>query len=160
MPLYRSQSIAPEKLLVMAANLLHKSFHDTSRMMAKRRYQLLEDGKKVFLVNVRMEDSSELQVNLTLDRSELRGKLNFSAFRQLIVRLLHGFMQKLQTQESLNMFTDEDGKRWSYLIPAVLKTEATIDMMILGADVREPGVLTLELMFIDPEQFKKAESAA
>jgi len=160
MPLYRSQSIAPEKLLVMAANLLHKSFHDTSRMMAKRRYQLLEDGKKVFLVNVRMEDSSELQVNLTLDCSELRGKLNFSAFRQLIGRLLHGFMQKLQTQESLNMFTDEDGKRWSYLIPAVLKTEATIDMMILGADVREPGVLTLELMFIDPEQFRKAESAA
>lgn len=160
MPLYRSQSIAPEKLLVMAANLLHKSFHDTSRMMAKRRYQLLENGKTVFLVNVRMEDNSELQVNLKLDRSELRGKLNFSAFRQLIARLLHGFMQQLQAKEALSLFTDEDGKRWSYLIPAVMKTEATFDMMILGADVREPGVLTLELMFIDPEQFRKAESIA
>jgi hypothetical protein len=160
MPLYRSQTLSPDKLLVMAANLLHKSFHDASRMMAKRRFQLLESGKDVFLVNVRMEDNSELQINLRLDRSELRGKLNFSTFRQLIARLLHGFMQKMQAKESLNPFTDEDGKRWSYMIPAIMKTGQQFDMMILGADVRVPGVLTFELMFIDPEQFKRADASA
>jgi hypothetical protein len=46
------------------------------------------------------------------------------------------------------------------MIPAIMKTGQQFDMMILGADVRVPGVLTLELMFIDPEQFKRADASA
>jgi hypothetical protein len=156
---YRTQEIVPEKLLVMAANLLHKAFYDSTRLLAKRRYQLLEEGQVVFLVKVDMEDGSQLDVNIKLDRSELRGKLNFSAFRQLIGQLLAGFATKLQEKQPLNIFSDTEQRRWLYLIPALLQTPERINVMILGADARQAGALTLELMFVDPDQFKQQSAS-
>jgi hypothetical protein len=159
MTLYRTQSITPEKLLVIAANILHKSFYECTRLEAKRRYQFLHDGRTVFLLKLRVEDGSELDVNLSLERSELRGKLNFSVFRNLIGQLLAGYAAALEKQEPLKTFSDEAQRRWIYLIPALQENTERLNMMVLAADVSRPAVLTLELMFIDPEQFRRDETA-
>lgn len=160
MSTYHSQEITPEKLLVLAANLLHKAFYDSTRLLAKRRYQLLEQGEVVFLVKVKMEDGSELDVNIRLDRSELRGKLNFSAFRQLVGQLLAAFTEKLQQSERLNVFADADQRRWLYLIPALLQSPERINVLLLGADIRQPGAMTLELQFVDPDQFRQQDASS
>lgn len=154
MSLYRSQNISQEKLLAMAANLLHKAFFDSSRLLAKRRYQSLENGATVFLATVKMEDGSELQVNVSLDSIELRDKLNFSAFRQLIGQLLAAYAQTFKDKQPLPTFSSADNRRWSYLIPALHQGAERSNMLILGLDVRKPGAMTLELMFIDPAQFQ------
>jgi hypothetical protein len=166
MTLYRTQSITPEKLLVIAANILHKAFYDCTRLEAKRRYQFLHDGRTIFLVKLRMDDGSELEVNLNLERSELRGKLNFSLFKQLVGQLLAAYAKTLNEKQPLNTFADDNQQRWVYLIPALSKSSAepasteSLNMLVLAANMSRPGALTLELMFIDPEQFRRDTAAA
>lgn len=153
MALYRTHSISQDKLLSIAANILDKAFFDTSRMLAKRRYQALEKGDKVFLINVAMEDASELQVEVRMDRSELRNKVNFSSFREVVGALLVTVAHHLKSGEQLPIFSTEDKGRWVYWIPAIMKGAEQDDVLVLGLDSRRPGKLTLELMFIDPAQF-------
>ena len=160
MALYRTQSMSSEKLLTIAANVLHKAFYDSTRLDAKRRYQFLHDGRAIFLIKLKVEDGSELDVNLSLDRSELRGKLNFSLFKQLVGRLLATYAQLLNEKQPLNTFSDEQQQRWVYLIPAAFQSSEALNMMVLAANMSQPGALTLELMFIDPEQFRVKEAAA
>lgn len=160
MALYRTQSMSSEKLLTIAANVLHKAFYDSTRLEAKRRYQFLNDGRTLFLIKLTVEDGSELDVNLSLDRSELRGKLNFSVFKQLVGRLLATYAQLLNEKQPLNTFSDEQQQRWVYLIPAAFQSSEALNMMVLAANMSQPGALTLELMFIDPEQFRVKEAAA
>jgi len=160
MPLYRKQAISAEKLLTISVNLLHQAFGDTTRLLAKRRFQYLENGKSVYLATVRMDDGSELKVNVKLELSELRGKLNFSAFRQLAAQLLAACAQQLDSKQPLNTFSDKDEKRWVYLIPALYQSDTALNMLVMGANMRQPGELTLELMFVDPVQFQSQERAA
>jgi hypothetical protein len=155
MALYRTQSIAPEKLLVIAANILHKAFYESTRLEAKRRYQFLHDGRAVFLLKLRVDDGSELDVNLSLERSELRGKLNFSMFRTMVAQLLGGYVAALDKKQPVKTFADADQQRWVYMIPAVHQNGELLNMLVLAVDVSRPGALTLELMFIDPEQFRR-----
>lgn len=159
MALYRTQSITPEKLLVIAANILHKAFFECTRLEAKRRYQFVHDGRTVFLLKLRVDDGSELEVNLNLERSELRGKLNFSVFRNLVGQLLNAYADQLNKKLTLNTFSDEERKRWVYLIPAVAQADSQLNMLVLAANMAQPGVLNLELMFIDPAQFKTDPNA-
>lgn len=154
MSLYRTQITSPDKLLVIAANLLDKAFFDTNRVLAKRRYRALEQGDRVFLINVKMDDGNELQVDVRLDRAESRNPFNFSAFRDLVGQLLVAISQQLKAKRLLPSFSTADSRRWSYLIPAVRRGVERDDMLILGLDIRRPGTLTLELMFIDPAQFQ------
>ncbi|MFT3930698.1 MAG: hypothetical protein QM709_10430 [Spongiibacteraceae bacterium] len=156
MALYRTQSISQDQLLTIAANILDKAFFDSSRVLAKRRYQALEKGNRVFLINLAMEDRSELAVSVRLDSSELQSKLNFSAFRDVLAILLGATAQLLKTKQSVPVFSNGDGDtaRWLYLIPAIYRGDVREEIMVLGVDTREPGKLILELLFIDPTQFQ------
>ncbi len=69
-------------------------------MLAKHRFQYLEGGKAIYLATVQMEDKSELKINLKLERSELKGKLNFGGFRQVIAQLLTSCVRQLDTPSS------------------------------------------------------------
>ncbi|MDB6060444.1 MAG: hypothetical protein JWM78_547 [Verrucomicrobiaceae bacterium] len=160
MPLYRTQSVSAEKLLTISINLLHQAFGDTTRLLAKRRFQYLENGKSVYLAHVKMEDDSQLKVNVKLERSELKGKLNFSAFRQVVAHLLGACAQQIESKQQLNTFSDTDEKRWIYLIPALYQSDVAQNMLVLGVNLRQPGELTLELMFVDPTQFQQQERTA
>lgn len=154
MSLYRTQHISQENLLTIAANILDKAFFDSSRVLAKRRFQALERGDRVFLVNVTMESGRDMRVDARLDRSEARCHYNFSAFRDLVGGLLVGISQRLKSKQPLPVFSTGDGRRWSYLIPSVHRGPEGDDMLILALDGRSPGTLTIELMFIDPTQFQ------
>lgn len=157
MPLYRTQSFAPEKLLTIAINLLHRAFGESTRLAAKHRFQHLESGKAIYLATVRMDDGSELKVNAKLDSSELQGKLNFGGFRQLITQLLSGCVRQLDSKQPLNTFSDQDAKRWIYLIPALYQSEVALNMLVLGVNMRQAGEVTIELMFVDPAQFQQQD---
>ena len=66
MPLYRNQTITLDKLLTISINLLHQAFGDTTRLLAKRRFQYLEGGKSVYLATVRMDDGSTMRGIVTM----------------------------------------------------------------------------------------------
>lgn len=157
---FQAQSITPQKLLTVATNILHKAFDDCPRLEAKRRFQAIDEGRTVYLLDVRTEDGGELRINAKLDRSEFRGKLNFSLFRQLARNLVAAQVAALQSDQPLNTFSDEHGQRWVYLIPAACVEDQQVNMMVLAIDAGAPGALTLELMFVDPAQFQRPAAAA
>jgi hypothetical protein len=157
MTLYRTHSIAPEKLLTLSINVLQQAFFSGPRLDAKRRYQFLENGRTIFLIKLRMEDGSELEVKLRMERSELRGKLNFSAFRQLLGRLLAAQVEQLHAGQPLNIFSNSEQQRWVYLIPALYQTGSETNMLVSALELSEPGALLMELMFIDPSQFDRQQ---
>lgn len=159
MSLYRNHSITPEKLLTLSANVLQQAFFAGTRLDAKRRFQFIEDGRTVFLVKLRMEDGSELEVHLRLDRTELRGKLNFSGFRQLVGRLVVECAERLDKKQQLALFADDEQQRWVFMIPAGQQVDGVVDILVPAIDLSRPGRLLLELMFIDPAQFEQRDDA-
>jgi len=155
MSLYRNHSITPEKLLILSTNVLQQAFFAGSRLDAKRRYQFLDRGQTVFLIKLQVEDGSELEVNLRLDRSELRGKLNFSAFRQLVGQLIVECVERLNKKQPLNLMSDDAQQRSVFMIPAGQQADdQLVNVLVLGFGLTRPGALLLELMFVDPGQFQ------
>jgi hypothetical protein len=159
MSLYRNHSIAPEQLLTLATNVLQRAFFQGARLDAKRRYKLIDEGRTIFLIKLRLDDGSELEVNLRLDRSEQRGKLNFSTFRQLVGQLIVECVERLNKKQPLNLFANEEQQRTLFLLPAVHRADDVVDMLVLAVEASQPGALLLELMFIDPGQFAQQGAA-
>lgn len=159
MSLYRNHTIAPEQLLTLATNVLQQAFFRGPRLDAKRRYKFLDSGRTIFLLKLRLEDGSELEVNLRLDRVEQRGKLNFTAFRQLVGQLIVECVERLNKKQPLNLFANAEQQRTVFLIPAAQQADDVVDMLVLAVELSQPGALLLELMFIDPGQFEQQGAA-
>lgn len=156
---FRSHKMTTAQMLTIGANLLHKAFYDTPRDDAKRRFRALEEGRKVLLSEIGTGEGDRMRAILSLDRSELRGKLNFSLLRSLVGELLNGYAQFLNEKKPLNTFSDEQRQRCVYLLPAVARVDDVVDMLVLSIDLSVPGDFELALMFIDPEQFRQPTAA-
>ncbi len=156
---FRSRKMTTAQMLTIGANLLHKAFYDTPRDDAKRRFRALEEGRKVLLSEIGTGEGDRMRAILSLDRSELRGKLNFSLLRSLVGELLNGYAQFLNEKKPLNTFSDEQRQRCVYLLPAVARVDDVVDMLVLSIDLSAPGDFELALMFIDPEQFRQPTAA-
>jgi hypothetical protein len=156
----RTQQMSSSQLLTIATNLLHKAFHDCPRVDAKRRYRALEEGKKVFLIEMQSPDGGQVRVTMSLDRSEFRGRFSFSLLRDLVAQLLARFSTALTEKSPLNTFSDEQRQRCVFLLPAVCENDDAVNMLVLAVDVGTLGAMELALMFIDPAQFRRDEAAA
>jgi hypothetical protein len=96
-----------------------------------------------------------------MERSELRGRLNFSLFRQLIAQLVVNYSDVLNAGKPPNVFTDAQNRRWVFLHPALCKMpDGAANALVLAMDLGRAGELRLELMFLDPQQFVQPEVAA
>ena len=158
---FRVENIAPQQLLTIGVNVLHQAFHSGPRLDAKRRYQFIMKQQPVFLLDMAMEGGGQLKVTLSMERSELRGHLNFSLFRQIVGQLLVNYTNVLNSGKPLNTFSDAQNRRWVFLHPVFCKTEQGVSALVLVADLSRIGELRLELMFVDPQQFMtKQENAA
>lgn len=147
-----------DKFLLMSANLLHRAFIEASRTDAKHLYRALAEGAAVRLTQVQMEDQSTLGINLSLDRSEYRGKLNFGAFRASVGTLIGNLGRALQEQRDYPMFGGEGANReMIFGITAVTVEDRQANVMVLGSEVDDAnGAVTLRLMYLDPAQFSEA----
>ncbi len=156
---YQQFRMTPARLLTAAANLLHEMLIDCTRADAKRRFRDVLEGRRLGLVRLRMDDASELQMNLTLDASAYEGELNFSAFRRRLLVLLHVIGNALQAQGGLNLMNDESGKRLLFNLPAIVgegpQGQERVNVLVLGVDLALPGEATLQLMFLDPSQYRR-----
>jgi len=149
----QNHSIPRDKFLLMSANLLHRAFIGAPRTDAKNLYKAIAGGTLVRLGNVEMEDRSTLAVNLSMDHSEYRGKLNYSAFRDSLATLIGNVGQVLKEEKTYPMFGGEGGEgQMIFGIPAVTVEERQPNVMVLAAETRGAAV-TLRLMYLDPAQF-------
>lgn len=159
---FQIQSIAQEKFLLVAVNLLQQSLVEAMRTDAKQRYNQLYDGATVPLASVRMEDNSIAAFQLSLSHSEFQGRLNFGAFRASVSALIHNIGRALQEQKAIKVFNAlNGGSAMIFGITAVTVEKSQTNVMVLAADTRKDGGATsLQLMYLDPSQFAApAESA-
>jgi hypothetical protein len=151
----QSQSIPRDQFLLMSVNLLHKAFLEASRTDAKNLYKALAEGTLVRLTNVQMEDKSTLGVNLSLDHSEFRGKLNFGAFRASVGALIGKVGQTLKEEQDYPMFGgNEEGSATIFGITGLTVEEQQPNVMVLASQTLDSDAsVTLKLMYLDPSQF-------
>ena len=110
------------------------------------------------LTNVRMEDESTLGVNLALDHSEYRGKLNYGSFRASVGALIGTVGQTLKEEKAYPMFGGEgDDGKMIFGITAVTVEDEQPKVMVLGTETHgADAAVTLRLMYLDPAQFTQA----
>ena len=164
-------TLTEEQLATISANILHQTLIEVSRTVGKRLFRELESGTRIAVTKLRMEDESEVRMDLKLDCSEFRGALNFSLFRDSVLALLSRLSDTLRDEDTalpvLRMM-DESGQSTSerrlFGVPGVIALDGVPNMLMMGAtpSPSEPVIL-IELMYIDPEQFaqsSKTEAAS
>jgi len=155
MPQSQTQSIPRDKFLTMAANLLHKVLLDVPRTEAKNAFQEIIKGQAINLATVRMEDQSTVRFRVTLDHSEFKGKMNFSAFRSSLTTLISNLGQAINDEKEITLFSAEnDQNSMIFGITAVTQEENNTNIMVLGSDTSDgQASVMLRLMYIDNSQF-------
>ena len=157
-------TLTEEQLATISANILHQTLIEVSRTVGKRLFRELESGTRIAVTQLRMEDGSEVRMDLKLDRSEFRGALNFSLFRDSVLALLSRLRDTLRDEESalpVMRLMDESGQSTSerrlFGVPGVIALDGVPNMLMMGAtpSASEPVIL-IELMYIDPEQFAQS----
>ncbi len=161
MPQYKNQSMPREKFLMMAVNLLHRAFVESTRTEAKNTYREIAEGRAVHLTTVQMEDGSTSRFGIRLDQSEYRGKLNYGAFRASLATLINNIGQALKDQREVNVFNAQDNPdTLLFGVTSVTLEDDIPNVMVLGAELgSRTGESTLNLMYLDPSQFMAPEPA-
>ncbi|MFK8019305.1 MAG: hypothetical protein AB8B86_06020 [Pseudomonadales bacterium] len=153
-------SITNDKFLTMSCNLLAKSFFDSTRTESKGYYRAINDGKRLALSRVVMDDESTIDVVLTLNCSEYCGRISFSHFREQLRLLLQRFSDALQKGEELPVLQEEGGVASVFKMPVLHQANDQVNALVLGWATPVPGQLELRLMYLDPEQFKTDSAAS
>ena len=157
-------TLTEEQLATISANILHQTLIEVSRTVGKRLFRELQSGTRIAVTQLRMEDGSEVRMDLKLDCSEFRGALNFSLFRDSVLALLSRLSDTLRDEESalpVMRLMDEAGQSTSerrlFGVPGVIVLDGVPNMLMMGAtpSPSEPVIL-IELMYIDPEQFAQS----
>jgi hypothetical protein len=148
--------IAPDKFLTLATNVLYQAILEAPRTTAKNIFKAIDEGKRVALVDVRMEDSGDVRFELALDHSEYRGeRLNFGFFRNSLTALVGSLGEKLRQESAVPVFTEQTDGSLLFGVPGVTQDEAgQLNVLMLGADLQAgAGSALLKLQFMDPAQF-------
>lgn len=162
------RNLTDEQFATICVNVIHQALIDCSRTAGKRLFRELEASKRVALTRLRMEDESEVRLDLKLDHSEFRGPLNFSIFRDSVLAMLSGLTEVLRDEEkslTVMRMMDESGQATSerrlFGVPGIVAVDGVPNMLMMGAtpSATDPVVL-IELMYIDPEQFAQSDSAS
>jgi hypothetical protein len=149
----QSISMEPERFFTGALNVLHAAFIKASRVQAKRHFARIQGGAVLDLARLRLEDGSELLFRVALDHSEFRGRLGFTAFRKALMMFLGRLSERIRLRGALNIYSNEETGSLLLNLPARLELEGKMNVLMLGIDKPEPGIITLRLQFLDPEQF-------
>jgi hypothetical protein len=153
-------NIDTPSVLAIAVNLFKTCLLDAGRTEAKRYFKELEAGRELYLSELSLSDKSKLRVRLQLMPQEFRGHLNFSAFK-LQLQMLCAELAKVVTAKSEPIvMSDDAGGQLMFNIPALSHIDGNLNAFLLGADLRRKGELVLQLMFIDPDQYRAPEDAS
>lgn len=147
-------SMDPKRFATAAVNVLHAAFINASRAQAKRHFARVQGGSLLDLAAVKMNDGSELLFRAALDHSQFRGRLNFTVFRQSLDMLLRRLVERIRGKGDMNIYNSEEGALL-FNVPTVVTVEGKANVLMLGLDKPETGIVTLRMQFLDPDQFQK-----
>jgi len=154
---FESQTIARDKFLLIAVNLLHRALVAPTRTRCKRAYRELAAGRAVALPAVEMEDRSTARFAVALDSSEFRGRLNFGAFRASLEPLVTNLARALREHREIPVFDAQSpGGGSIFGVTGATDVTGEVNVLVLGTGAARPdGVMMLRLMYLNPSQFQR-----
>lgn len=156
----QNQSLDAKKLLSAYTNSLFKAFVEGQRSDAKRMFAELDKGNVIHLLRITFDEGHNLDIGLTLDSSEFRGKLNFSAFRNSVTALAAQISAELSAENEVFLLTSDDGKETLFKIAGFTEEDKQLNAMMMSSSQPGPGQVNLKLMYIDPDQFQQDPAQA
>ncbi|MEE4658888.1 MAG: hypothetical protein V2J89_00365 [Halieaceae bacterium] len=161
MSTFQNFSLPPQRFLTVAGNILHRTLLDAQRAAAKRIFNDINEGRRVELVTVQMDDETELRFDLTLDSSEFRGdRLNFTFFRNSVQGLVAAMGLALKEEGDIPIFREQGGRAMLFGVPGVTRDTGEVNVMMMSSDMRKPGSVVLKLQYMDPSQFQPRQQAS
>ena len=150
-----TQSIPRDQFLTISTNILYRVFLEASRTDAKKVFRQISEGETVALTNLQMEDRSTLGIQLSMDHSEFRGRLNYGAFRASLNNLIGNIAKNLEQKNEIQTFGAESNEgSMIFGITGLTIEDDQPNVMVLSATMaaRDAKVM-LRLMYLDPQQF-------
>jgi len=145
--------LQPQQILAAIHEHLVNTFFRQAKTDAKKAFTQLSSGESIPFIEISSESQGDVACMLALDHSEYIGKLNFSAFRDILGAHLHLVGEKLKSEENLNIFTNEQTGDMLFNIPGILQRDDAINVLVTGIEQRKAGELTIRMMFLDPANF-------
>lgn len=152
---YQQIDLEPARILMAVTENLNRFFYENSRDESKKLYQYLEEGKQMPFMKIDAGDAGEVFLELSMDRSEYVGKLNFGQFRKNLAMMMLGIKNKVEAEEEIRHLSSETGDML-FNIPGIVKNKDIVNVMVCALRPLAPGLINLQLMFLNPEQFDQA----
>lgn len=145
--------IQPQQILAAVHQHLANSFFGQPKTEAKQLFKRISNGESVPFMEISSDDKGDVVCAIGLDHSEYVGKLNFSAFRDVLASHLRNVGEILGKKEDLNVFSNEQTGDILFNIPGMVARDGDINVLVTGIEQRKAGELTVKLMFLDPDNF-------
>ena len=142
----------------LAANILQSAFLGKNRPVAKKQFKKIAAGEKLPVGKLGPKDSKEtIDLYLSLNDEAFRGTLTFHLFCQVLTSMLQGVAKQLQAKKEIRTFTNAQTGNVIFFIPGFVEENGRLNMLVSSLR-KTAGKATLELLFLDPEQFRRAET--
>ncbi len=165
----KSTEMDSNQFATIAVNLLHRGLLEADRTSAKRIFRELEEGRTVTLTKLKLDDGGIVRVDLVLKTDAFNGSLNYSAFRDGVLVLVARLSDELRAGKRLPIFQPIDppddlpedvAETKLFGASGATVHDGTANVLMLGVKARsEQPVVTLQLVYVDPDQFASPPSS-
>jgi len=155
---YQEVSLNPKLLLAAINTNLNSHFFASKRPAAKQLYHEIADGKDAPFMRIDTGEAGEVLCELALDSSMYVGKLNFGRFRKSLATMMLAITDRIDAEEKLNALSSQQGEIM-FNVPGFVNEDEQLNVMVCSFKSLGPGMATVRLMYLDPEQYVAAAQA-
>lgn len=153
-----NSTLDTKHLLTAMINLLHRTIVDANRTQAKKIYASLVDKRVVGLVRLKLESGNTLDTEVFLNAEEFVGELKFGVFRNALSAWMANAIDVCKRHEDLPLMFNESQSETLFNIPGAVVSDGQLNVMFMSIFQPAPGRLRMNLMFVDPSQFKRTDA--
>ena len=152
---YQQIDLDPQLFLGALLENLNNHFFANKRDESKRLYVAIAENKAVPFMHINAADSGEIYCDLTLDKSEYVGKLNYGQFRKCLAVMMQSISSRLEAKQDLNVMNSENGEIL-FNVPGIVQSDSQLNVLVSGISQAGPGKIVIRLMFLDPSHYVAA----
>lgn len=153
-----NSTLDTKHLLTAMINLLHRTIVDANRTQAKKIFASLVDKRVVGLVRLKLESGNTLDTEVFLNAEEFVGELKFGVFRNALSAWMANAIDVCKRDEDLPLMFNESQSETLFNIPGAVVSDGQLNVMFMSIFQPAPGRLRMNLMFVDPSQFKRTDT--
>lgn len=145
------------ELVDLAGGVVGRVLLSAPKEQAKQLFKDLKKGTRLPLGEVSFGEHIKAKLILALDHSEFVGPgFNFDVFQASLKELLSRVRAHLKAKQDLNFRTSEQGGVLVGVVGGV-QVQGQVNALMMSLELGTAGEVGINLMYMDPEQFKVAE---